>query len=101
VILAWHEAFNNKDIDAFLAPVADNAVLDRGPQGMISGTENIRTVVMDEMKEGSRAEVSGSVVEGNRLTYHYEVFIGGKRVDQGAGVAIVENGKIVSDLPAE
>lgn len=40
-------------------------------------------------------------MNGDEVTYHYEVFIGGERVDQGMGVAIVQNGKIVSDLPAD
>lgn len=51
VILAWHEAWNNKDIDAFMALLAEDAVLDRGPHGLIQGTEDIRAVVIDEMKE--------------------------------------------------
>jgi len=101
VILAWHEAWNNKDIDAFMALVAADAVLDRGPYGVITGKEKIRAKVLLEMEENIKAKVSKFEVEGNRVTYYYEVFIGGRKVDQGVGVAIVENGKIKSDLPAE
>jgi len=101
VIEAWHEAFNNKDVDAFMALVADDAVLDRGPHGLVTGAENIRATVIEEMKEDIRAKVYGFEVEGNRVTYQYEVFTGGSRVDHGMAVAIVENGKITSDLPAE
>lgn len=99
VLLAWHEAWSNKNIDAFMALVADDAVLDRGPYGVITGTEKIREVAISEMKEGLKAQVGQFKVEGNKVTYYYEVFSGGKRVGQGRGVAIVENGKIKSDLP--
>jgi len=101
VIVAWHEALNNKDIDAFMALLADDAALDRGPHGIITGTENIRALVVHEMEQGIQAKVSGFHVLGDEVTYHYETYLGGKRVDQGTGVAIVRGGKIVSDLPAK
>ena len=101
VIYTWTEAWNNKDIDAFMALVADDAVLDRGPYGVISGKEAIRTVVLMEMAEGLKSKVSKFKVEGNQVTYYYEVYIGGSKVDQGFGVAIIENGKIKSDLPVK
>jgi len=84
-----------------MALVADDAVLDRGPHGVITGKENIRATVLLEMKENLKAKVSKFEVEGDQVTYYYEVFIGGRRVDQGVGVAIVKNGKIKSDLPAK
>ncbi len=84
-----------------MALVADDAVLDRGPYGVITGTEKIRATVMLEMKENLKAKVSRFEVEGDQVTYYYEVFIGGRRVDQGFAVAIVKNGKIKSDLPAK
>jgi|GEM_PF-3875015 len=83
-----------------MALIADDAVLDRGPYGVITGKEKIRAVVLLEMKENLKAKVSRFVVEGNKVTYYYEVFIGGSKVDQGFSVAIIENGKIKSDLPA-
>ena len=101
MIIAWHEAWNNKDIDKFMALVADDAVLDRGQYGVITGKEKIRDIVIMEMKENLKTRVSKFKVEGNTVTYYYEVFIAGKKVDQGFGVAIVENGKIKSDLPAK
>ena len=84
-----------------MALVADDAVLDRGPYGVITGKEKIRAIVISEMKENLKAKVSKFEVEGNTVTYHYEVYKGGRKVDEGAGVAIVENGKIKSDLPAK
>ena len=61
------------------ALVADDADLDRGPHGVITGKEAIRTVVLMEMAEGLKAKVSKFKVEGNRVTYYYEVFIGGSK----------------------
>ncbi len=101
VILAWHEAFNNKDIEAFMALVADDAVLDRGPYGIIEGKERIRETVLLEMEQDIKATVTKFEVEGNIVTYQYRVYEGGRAVDRGTGVAIIENGKIKSDLPVE
>ena len=84
-----------------MALVADDAVLDRGPYGVITGKDKIRAVVILEMKGNLKAKVSDFKVEGNKVTYFYQVFAGGSKVDQGFAVTIVENGKIKSDLPAE
>ena len=97
--MAWHEAFNSKDINAFMALVADDAVLDRGPYGVITGKEKIRATVLLEMQENLKARLSKFQVQGNTVTYHWEMLMGARRVDEGDGVAIIENGKIKSDLP--
>lgn len=61
----------------------------------------IRAVVLSEMTENLQAKVSKFEVEGNQVTYYYEVYIGEYKVDQGVAVAIIENGKIRSDLPVK
>jgi ketosteroid isomerase-like protein len=101
VAWAWIEALNKQDIDASTALVAEDAVLDRGPHGMVTGKEEIRATVLLEMGEYLRAEVSQSEVEGNTVTYYYEVFAGATQVGGGLSVATVVNGKIESDLRAE
>jgi ketosteroid isomerase-like protein len=101
VILAFHEAFTNNDIDALMALVADDAVLDLGPRGVVTGKEKIRTAVLLEMQDNLIHKASRFVVEGNKVTYYFEVFVGARCVDQGFSVAIIENGKIISDLPVK
>jgi hypothetical protein len=100
VIVAWHTAWNAKDLETYMDLLADDAVLDRGPAGVITGKENVRPLVIEEMKEGLKARVGQFRVEGNQVFYHYEVYAGGSKVDEGDAVAIVENGKIASDLDA-
>jgi len=98
LIIAWHEAFNNKDIDAFMAMVADDAVLERGPYGIVTGKERIRETVLIEMEQDIRAVVSHFEIEGNTITYRWKVYERGRVVDRGVGIAIIENGKIKSDI---
>jgi len=99
IVWDWNEAFNNRDIEAFMALVADDAVLDRGPYGVITGAEKIRATLALEWQDPIRSELSDFKVDGNKVTCHYVVYEGGKRVDSGNSVTIVENGKIKSDLP--
>jgi len=98
VLLAWIDAFNAKDVDAFMALVADDAELDRGPYGIVKGKEKIRATLLIELKDNARAVISNLVVEGDQVTYSYVVYIGGRAVDRGNSIAIVRKGKIVSDL---
>jgi len=83
-----------------MALVADDAELDRGPYGVVKGKDKIRATLLLELKDNARAVVSDLVVQGDQVTYSYVVYVGGRQVDQGSGVAIVKNGKIKSDLPA-
>jgi hypothetical protein len=98
VLLAWIDAFNAKDVDAFMALVADDAELDRGPYGIVKGKDKIRAALLLELKDNARAVISNLVVQGDQVTYSYVVYIGGRAVDRGNSIAIVKNGKIVSDL---
>ncbi len=83
-----------------MALVAEDAALDRGPHGVLTGLEQIRAVVELEMQEGLKAKVSQFQVSGDTVIYYYEVFLGGSMIDSGWAQAVVRDGKIVSDLPA-
>lgn len=97
---AWQAAWNGKNLEAFMALLAENAILDRGPYGVITGTEAIRAVVIEEMEEGLKGRLSNIRVVGDQVYCHYEVLLDNKVIDEGESVTIVRDGKIVSDLPA-
>ena len=100
VVQAWQAAWNSKDLEAFMALLAENAVLDRGPYGLLTGKEAIRAVVIEEMEEGLKGRLSNLRVVGDHVYCHYEVLLNDKVIDEGESVTIVRDGKIVSDLPA-
>jgi hypothetical protein len=99
-LLAWIDAFNQRDIDTFMSYVADTAVLDRGPHGIVTGAEAIREIMLLEFKDPITARVTWWSVDGNTITYGSYVQVGGQRIDSCTSLMVIENGKIVSDLCA-
>ena len=97
ILLAWIDAFNHQDIDAFMSYVADTAVLDRGPHGIVTGTEAIRETLLLEFKEPIKAHVTWWSVDGNTITYGSYVLVGKQKIDSCTSLIVIEDGKIVSD----
>ena len=96
-LLAWIDAFNYRDIDAFMSYVADTAVLDRGPHGIVTGAEAIRETLLLEFEDPITARVTWWSVDGNTITYGSYVLVGGQRIDSCTSLMVIEKGKIVSD----
>jgi hypothetical protein len=97
ILLAWIDAFNHKDEDAFMSYVADDAVLDRGDHGIVTGIEAIRETLLLEFEEHITAYVTQWSVDGSIITYDSFVIVGGRRIDSCTSQMVIENGKIVSD----
>lgn len=99
-LLAWIDAFNRRDIDACMSYVADEAVLDRGPHGIVTGAEAIRATLLVEFEKPIKAYVTWWSVDGGAVTYGSYVTVEGQRIDSCTSLMLIENGKIVSDLCA-
>lgn len=100
VVQAFYDAANAEDIDAFMELVADDAEIEWGREGLVTGKENIR----------NRAEVlfldfdftfmlSDFQVDGNRVTFNHKMILDNTQavVEECADEVIVEKGKIKSD----
>jgi ketosteroid isomerase-like protein len=100
VVQAFYDAANAEDIDAFMELVADDAEIDWGREGLVTGKENIR----------SRTEVlfldfdftfvlSDFQVDGNRVTFNHKMILDNTQtvVEQCADEVVVDKGKIKSD----
>ena len=100
VVQAFYDAANAEDIDAFMELVADDAEIEWGREGLVTGKENIR----------SHAEVlfldfdftfvlSDFQVDGNRVTFNHKMILDNTQtvIEQCADEVIVERGKIKSD----
>jgi len=96
-LLAWIDAFNHQDLEAFMSYVAENATLDRGPHGIVTGAQAIRETLLLEFEDPITAHVTWWSVDGNTITYGSYVLVGGGRIDSCTSLMVIENGRIVSD----
>src|SRR5436190_2530150 len=91
VITRFSKALTDKDIDAAMALVADEALSSNG-LGKWSGAGQIRAYLYDGLVKSKFVfEMSDFQAVDNRVTYTYQVFMNGARIDGGQdGVALVE-----------
>src|SRR5919108_6185584 len=66
VLMAFNNALNAGDVDAAMALVADDAVMDRGPYGVRTGKAAIRDALQIETSKKLKYEVSNIQVSGNK-----------------------------------
>jgi ketosteroid isomerase-like protein len=100
VVRAFYEAANAEDIDAFLALVAEDAQIEWGRQGLVTGKAEIRRQAEALFRDlDFTFTLSDIQVEGKQVTFkHVMVMDGtGAVVEECIDEAIVEGGKIVSD----
>ena len=97
VLLSWIDAFNHQDIGAFMSHLTETAVLDRGPHGVVTGSEAIRETLQAEFEEPATVYITSWSVEGNAVTYDSYVVAGGTRIDSCTSVLVLEGGRIASD----
>ena len=99
VVQAFYEAANAEDIDAFMALVADDAEIEWGREGLITGTEEIRRHAEELFLTLDFTFVlSGFQVDGKRVTFSHEMVLDSTQavVEECTDEVIVEGGKIKS-----
>lgn len=99
VVQAQVEAYNARNIDAFLATYADNAELFEFPDKPVAkGSAQLRERYVARFKEeGLHAEIVKRIVVGNTVVDHERVrrmFPEGPGVLEAIAIYQVENGKI-------
>jgi limonene-1,2-epoxide hydrolase len=96
VVRRYYQAFNERQLDAAMALVADDAVfMDQGLR--YSGKSEIRASVESAVNDFVTVEVSNLSDTDGRVTYDFEVFFGESRDLTGTGVMVVRDGKIIFD----
>jgi len=99
VVQAFYEAANAEDIDAFMALVADDAEIEWGREGLVTGKENIRRRAEALFVDFDFTFVlSDFQVDGKRVTFNHEMVLDDTQiiVEECADEIIVERGKIKS-----
>jgi ketosteroid isomerase-like protein len=101
VVRAFYEAANAEDIDAFVALVTDDAEIDWGREGLVSGKEAIRRRAETLFRDFDFTFVlSDFEVDGNRVTFNHKMVLDDTQavVEECADEVVVEGGKIRSAL---
>lgn len=97
VVQTYYDAYNNKDVDAAMENIAADAIF-INPIGTFKGADEIRAHLQSIINDDLKFELSNFVNDNGRVTYGYEVIIGGETVETGTdGLTIVKDGKIVFD----
>ena len=98
---ALNEAMSAGDLEAVLALYADDAVLDLGAMGRISGKEELRGFFQDRFSHHATWETSDYQVEGNAVTFKSRYSSDRMRslgvTLEATEVIVIENGKIATD----
>jgi hypothetical protein len=98
VVRSSFEALNTGDVEAAVAPYADDAVLDYGAFGSYEGKEAIRAQFEHEVSLNASFELSDFQVEGNTVRFksrYTSVEMDALGVTlEGNAVATIEGGKI-------
>ena len=99
VVQAQVEAYNARNIEAFLATYADDAELFEFPDKLIAkGSAQLRDRYVERFKEeGLHAEIMKRIVLGNTVVDHervHRMFPEGSGVLEAIAIYQIENGKI-------
>ena len=100
VVQAFYEAANAEDLDAFMALVADDAQIEWGRAGLVTGKENIRRQAEALFRDFDFTFVlSDFQVEGQRVTFRHKMVLDDTQavVEECTDEVIMEAGKIKSD----
>ncbi len=94
IMQASNERFNAGDLDGFMKFFAEDAIVS-DPTGRTVGSQAIREVMQEVVKQGIRFELSDLSADGNVVTYTCDVFIGDKKIDMVKGLDVIVDGLII------
>ena len=99
VVQAWYEAANIEDRCAFMALVTNDAEIEWGREGIVTGRENIRHHLETLFQDLDFTFVlSDFEVDGNRVTFKHKMVLDDTQavVEECVDEVILEEGRIKS-----
>lgn len=97
IVQAFYKAITDKQLDAAMAYVADDALF-INPTGTYTGKDEVRTNISALVDGGFDFQLRDLVDTNGKVNYGYTLYINGEAVEEGDnGVTIVKDGKIVFD----
>jgi ketosteroid isomerase-like protein len=94
IMQASNERINTGDVDGFMEFFAEDAIM-LDPTGRHVGSQAIREVMQEVVKQGIRFELSDLRVDGNVVTCTCDVFIGDKKIDTVKSLDVIVDGLII------
>lgn len=99
VVQAFYEAASAEDVDAFVALVADDAEIEWGREGLVTGKESIRSHAEALFSNFDFTFVlSDFQVDGNRVTFNHQMILDDTQaiLEECQDEVVVEQGRIKS-----
>jgi hypothetical protein len=98
VVEQYFQYWNSEDVDGIIAMLADHPEIEVDLGEIQTDKEQIRSTFEKLFERVDfQIEVSDFNVDGNAVTYNYQIFVGDTLNEQGRSQAIIENGKIKSE----
>lgn len=99
VVEAFYDAANEEDVDAFMALVADDAEIDWGREGLVTGKENIQRRAETLFRDFEFTFVLSDLqADGSRVTFNHKMVLDDTEaiMEVCADEVLVEGGQIKS-----
>lgn len=98
VVEQYFSYWNNEDVEGIMSMLDDEPEIEVDLGVYMTDKEKIKTS-FEELFErvDFQIEASDFEVDGNTVTYNYQIFVGGELNEQGKSQAVIENGKIKSE----
>ena len=98
VVEQYFGYWNNEDVEGIMSMLDDEPEIEVDLGVYLTDKEKIRISFVDLFEQNDfQIEVSDFEVDGNTVTYNYQIFVENELNEQGRSQAVIENGKIKSE----
>ncbi len=98
IVEQYFSYWNNEDVEGIMSMLDDEPEIEVDLGVYLTDKEKIRISFVDLFERNDfQIEVSDFEVDGNTVTYNYQIFVENELNEQGRSQAVIENGKIKSE----
>ena len=98
VIEQYFSYWNDENVDGIMSMLTDEPEIEIDLGVVLTNRDKIRTTFEKLFQRVDfQITVSDFEVDGNTVTYNYQIFVGDELNEQGRSQAVIENGKIKSE----
>lgn len=98
IVEQYFSYWNNEDVEGIMSMLDDEPEIEVDLGVYLTDKEKIRISFVDLFERNDfQIAVSDFEVDGNTVTYNYQIFVENELNEQGRSQAVIENGKIKSE----
>jgi len=98
IVEQYFSYWNNEDVEGIMSMLDDEPEIEVDLGVYLTDKEKIRISFVDLFERNDfQIEVSDFEVDGNTVTYNYQIFVENELNEQGRSQAVIENGKIKNE----